>query len=695
MKASQDSLVGTVLDGRYRVTSRIARGGMATVYLAHDNRLDREVAVKVMHPHLADDPQFVARFHREAKAAARMSHPNVVAVFDQGEQDGIVFLVMEYVAGTTLRDLMSERGALTVGETLEVLEPLLDALGAAHRAGLVHRDVKPENLLITADGRVKVADFGLARAASTSNSSATTGMLMGTAAYLSPELVTRGIADARSDVYAAGIMTFEMLTGRQPFTGEVPIQVAFQHVNNEVPAPTTHDHGLPVEVDELVTWSTAKDPDLRPHDAAELAALARQVRDALTDEELDRIPLGAGPHTSAGPTPTPTHHSRGLTDLPDADPARSGDAAWSEPEPWAPGSTRTDLGAPLERAQAGARSDDSRLAAGGRGTSEFDPRRIEASGLTPDDHQHAVPLTSPADDDTPPRRRRGLPILIALVALAIALGGVGWFVTAGPGAYTTTPTVTGTVEQATATLAAEGLSLNQVDQYSEEVEAGQVIGTEPAAGEKVRKRGSVDVIVSRGSAWTVATDIGGSSPEEATESLTADELTLGDVTGEEYSESVRKGNIVSQSPAAGERIRKGDAVTIVVSKGRQPISVPSVRGKDADSAEAAIENAGLKYVEHSEFSETVAAGDAIRQDPASGTLFRGDSVTVVISQGPPLVPVPNTINMKSAQAVQALQAAGFVVNQQRILGGALDTVREQTPAGGTAPKGSTVTISIV
>ncbi|MFP5345811.1 MAG: protein kinase domain-containing protein, partial [Actinomycetes bacterium] len=225
-----DPLVGRVLDGRYTVESRIARGGMATVYLATDNRLDRDVALKVMHPHLADDEQFVARFHREAKSAARMSHPSIVAVYDQGTDDGAVYLAMELVPGRTLRDLLDERAPLPPGEALDLLAPVLDALAAAHRAGIVHRDVKPENVLLTEDGGVKVADFGLARAASSAHTGTSTGMLIGTVAYLSPELVLRGIADARTDVYAAGIMLFEMLTGRRPYVGEVPIQVAYQHV---------------------------------------------------------------------------------------------------------------------------------------------------------------------------------------------------------------------------------------------------------------------------------------------------------------------------------------------------------------------------------------------------------------------------------------------------------------------------------
>jgi serine/threonine protein kinase len=271
-----DPLLGRVVDGRYAVTARIARGGMATVYLALDRRLDREVALKVMHAHLADDPQFTARFIREARSAARLSHPGVVAVFDQGEDDGLLYLAMEYLEGRTLREVLGELGALTPGEALDVLEPALDALGAAHAAGIVHRDIKPENVLLTDDGRVKVADFGLARAASAVTS--TSGVLMGTAAYLAPELIAEGVADARCDVYAVGVMLFEMLTGRQPFSGDVPLRVAYRHVHEDVPAPSAVVGPLPEPLDVLVTTATARNPGRRPADATALLALERAAR---------------------------------------------------------------------------------------------------------------------------------------------------------------------------------------------------------------------------------------------------------------------------------------------------------------------------------------------------------------------------------------------------------------------------------
>jgi len=273
--ATADPMVGRLLDGRYQIRSRIARGGMATVYLATDLRLERRVAVKVMHGHLADDAAFRERFIREARSAARLAHPNVVAVFDQGEDSEMAYLVMEYLPGITLRELLQEHRILTTEQTLDILEAVLGGLTAAHKAGIVHRDLKPENVLLADDGRIKIGDFGLARAVSANT--ATGAALLGTIAYLSPELVTRGIADARSDIYAVGIMMYEMLTGEQPYKGEQPVHIAYQHANSTVPAPSAKNPRVPAELDELVQWATARKPEDRPADAR---ALLDQVLDA-------------------------------------------------------------------------------------------------------------------------------------------------------------------------------------------------------------------------------------------------------------------------------------------------------------------------------------------------------------------------------------------------------------------------------
>jgi serine/threonine protein kinase len=278
-----DPLVGRLLDGRYRVGRRVARGGMATVYEALDTRLDRTVAVKVLQAGLADDADFVRRFQREARSAARLSHPNVVAVFDQGEDDGTPYLTMEYVPGRTLRQALSDEGPLSPSRALEFLDEVLQALAVAHEAGLVHRDVKPENVLLGVDDAVKVADFGLARAVSAATSTATQGLLIGTVSYLAPEQVTHGVADARADVYAAGIMLYEMLVGAKPHEGESPIQVAYKHVNEDVPKPSRSVPGIPAFIDALVLRATARDPQVRPADARVFLHHLRRARTALRD----------------------------------------------------------------------------------------------------------------------------------------------------------------------------------------------------------------------------------------------------------------------------------------------------------------------------------------------------------------------------------------------------------------------------
>ena len=253
-----DPLLGRVIDNRYVIERRVARGGMATVYEAMDQRLERPVAIKIMHPHLAEDEDFTRRFIQEARQAARLAHPNIVNVFDQGQDGAITFIVMEYLPGITLRELLNDFGALTPAQTLDIVKAVLYGLDAAHSAGIVHRDLKPENVLLADDGRIKIADFGLARAAS--HNTATSQALLGTIAYLSPELISRGIADVRSDIYALGIMMFEMLTGQQPYQGDQAVTIAYQHANDIVPTPSSKNPAIPAQFDEVVAWCSERSP---------------------------------------------------------------------------------------------------------------------------------------------------------------------------------------------------------------------------------------------------------------------------------------------------------------------------------------------------------------------------------------------------------------------------------------------------
>ncbi|WP_344308312.1 protein kinase domain-containing protein, partial [Brevibacterium samyangense] len=285
----RDPLLGLVLDGRYRVDAVVARGGMAMVYRGVDLRLDREIAVKVMHAHLTQDPAMVERFHREALNAAKLSHPNLVSVNDQGQDGDVVYLVMEYLPSVTLRKELKHRGRLTPRQAIVVMDAVLAGLEVVHEAGIIHRDLKPDNVLLGADGRIKLADFGLARGMSNST---TTKTLIGTVGYVAPELVTRTGADARTDLYTLGIMFYEMLTGSQPYTDEVPIQVAYRHVHDTVPAPSERLPGLSPLLDALVLWTTSRAPEDRPQSARSLREALLEARNNLTDDELDFSPDG-------------------------------------------------------------------------------------------------------------------------------------------------------------------------------------------------------------------------------------------------------------------------------------------------------------------------------------------------------------------------------------------------------------------
>jgi serine/threonine-protein kinase len=639
-----DPLVGRVLDGRYAIRSRIARGGMASVYLAVDERLDREVAVKVMHANLVSDDDFVRRFIREARSAARLTHPGVVQVFDQGDDDGVVFLAMEHVPGRTLRDLMRERGPLTPREALDLLEPVLDALGAAHRAGIVHRDVKPENVLLADDGRVKVADFGLARAVSTATASSSTGVLLGTVAYLAPEQVERGSANARSDVYASGILLFEMLTGSKPFTGDTALQVAYQHVHDDVPPPSTRASGIAPSIDDLVLTATARSPEDRPADARELLMELRETRRRTSDQDLDRRPIAR--HADVRPAPV-------------ADPG----GAWQQPAD--------------------------------------DDATMSLAALADADGRHAtsrIELPREADAAPPPprRHRRGRVVTFVVLLIAVLLGAAGWYVGAGPGAYVDVPRVVGQTQQAAvAVLDANNLNHDVRQVFSETAPAGQVTGTQPGPGDKVRKNGTVVLEVSRGPERHAVPDVVGQSEVDARAAILDAHLAVGAVT-REYDEKVPEGDVVSADPEPGKELKRDTEVDLVVSKGRQPIQVTSWVGKPADKATAALKKAGFKVKSSEEFDEKVAKGDVVSQSPESGTAFKNDTITLVVSKGPPLVDVPDVIGKQRQDAVRMLKDAGFDVKVEKLFGGYFGTVRFQDPGGHSkAPKGSTVTISIL
>lgn len=677
-----DPLIGHLVDGRYEVLSRVARGGMATVYLAVDRRLDREVALKVMHPHLAEGASgadFQARFRREARAAARLTHPGLVGVLDQGVDGETSYLAMEYVDGSNLRRRLTEDGPLSVDDALRTTESVLEALSVAHRADLVHRDIKPENVLIARDGRVKVADFGLARAV-TEVTSTTTGTVLGTVAYLSPELVARGTSDARTDVYAVGILLFEMLTGTQPYTGATPIQVAYQHVHSDIPAPSERVSWLPTEIDELVEGLAAREPDERPADAAAALSLVRRARAALDDDLLAR---------RADPPAVPVPDGTATGDAPDdAAPAHDG----PPPPPHDPDATAL-LGL-------------SRPPAPPAGDGEL--RRTMAlkigAGLD-DPAAHVGPPPPPPADARPRRRRRGLVVTAVLALLAVLGFGTWWFLQ-GPGAYTTVPEglVNATQANAEAILADAGLAAAVTSDYHPSVPAGSVYATDPAPGEQVRRDGTVTLLVSLGPDMReIPADLVGKPFADVKAALEQAGFAVPEPT-RDYSDDVPAESVISlagpdgQALEGGASLPKDTPIAVVVSDGVAPIVVPSVLGEERQRAVAILENPSdyrLQVTVQEDFSEEYPAGTVAAQSlPPESEAHRMDPITIVISKGPPLVPVPDVVNKDIDEAKTILRDAGFEVdvNQQWPWD---NRVVDQDPDKDTPlPKGSTVTIFV-
>ncbi len=643
-------LVGKVVGSRYEVRALLARGGMATVYEAVDLRLDRLVALKVMHPHLAADPGFVARFEREAKSAARLSHPHVVAVYDQGEADGLVYLAMELIPGRTLRDVIRDYGPLTTEQALVFLEPVVEALAAAHAAGLVHRDIKPENVLISHDGRVKVADFGLARAVATSETNATAGVLIGTVAYLAPEQVERGEADERTDFYAAGICLFEMVTGQVPHGGDSPLSVAYQHVNSDVPAPSSVRSGIPPEADAIVRTATRRDPGQRYRNSQDFLADVRRARASL-------------------PTPTPFMDAPAMNDTLVVglnNPAAAGGGLG-----YAPG-------------------------AGSDVVTENDDGYGDYG-----DYRDSDEFADFNDDEYEGRRpRRGLRLFVAIaVIVTIAGAGVaGWWLAVGPGTYSPTPDVVGqTFDEATATLAAEGLAIEATaERYSETVPAGSVLTTDPAPGEGIAASGTVGVVVSLGAERYAVPDVRGSTPKEATEAIVSAGLASGGRV-EAFDDQIPAGQVARTDPPMGDPVPVDTPVDLIVSKGPEPVELADITGKKQAVAIKRLEEAGVQVSAVKEFSESVAQGRVVSMSPKAATVVdSGSTVKIVVSKGPPPVEVPDLIDRRQDNAVAELERLGLVAEIDDGAVTRLNRVFDQSPSPGElVPRGTTVILRII
>ncbi|WP_344587709.1 Stk1 family PASTA domain-containing Ser/Thr kinase [Actinomadura vinacea] len=638
-----DPLIGQVLDGRYRIESRIARGGMATVYLARDTRLDRVVAIKVMHAGLATDEEFVRRFIGEAKAAAALSNPNVVAVYDQGTDGEHVFLVMEYVRGRTLRDVLSERGRLGPRAALEIMQPVLAALGAAHRAGLVHRDVKPENVLITEDGQAKVADFGLARA-ETASGMTKTGMIIGTVGYLAPEQVLSGSADVRSDVYAAGTMLFELLTGELPHQGDTPLAVAYKHVNDAVPAPSTWVPGLPHRLDVLVLRATAREPGHRPQDANAMLAEVAEVCAGLPrdfDARMGTAMPPPGGRTSVLPAP-------GMAP---------------------PGDSRTRV---------------------------FDARTAPSNLAPPPPRRTA--------SDRAIGALTGRYVLIAIGALAaVILGWAVWYQTSGQYDHVPEQIIGMRVADARNQLEQGGLDVRVAEPvFNDRVAKGQVASTAPGPGARITEGSTITLTPSKGRTPRDVPDVAGKTEAEARRILRGKGFTPGQVS-KATSQQVAKDRVMRTDPRAGTSQSPDEPVDIVVSSG---MSMPSLVGRNGQEAENQLRGMGLDVKVEKRKQDGRRPGAVISQDPEPGTgVSRGDEVTLVVNERDCFfreffcddgdrgdgerIPVPNVMGQPLDQARKALRDSGFDVKIGSRFG---NRVVGQNPVGGEAPRGSEITI---
>ena len=616
---------------------------MATIYHALDLRLDRQVAVKIMHPHLANDEDFVNRFIREAKAAATLSHPNIVAIQDQGWNEGgvpAVFIVMEYIEGFTLRDVITDQGALGATEALRYFAPVVSAMAAAHKHGILHRDIKPENILISKDGRVKIADFGLAKGAEIGSTlTVESSVILGSVSYLSPEQVQRGVSDVRSDVYSLGIVLFEMLTGKKPFDGESPIQIAYMHVNENIPAPSSITPTVPPELDEIVLKAAANNPDKRYKDAG---AMQEQVLGVLS--KLD-----------------PKRRQMSL-----------------------------ELDIPIPRAKI-EKKKRNKLDILKSITTQIDLKR---SNPMRENTNSAKSNTGQTKRKRKASRRVKRNRAIALtIVLLIVLGS--WYKISGPGTKIAIPSLAGMSQtQAAKTVGALGLKVDVKESvFSEDVAKGKVITSDPAGGGRVAIAGTVHLIISKGKERIQVPELAGLTIEDATTALNDAKLKVGRVT-EKFSASQEAGLLIDGSPASGSDVRKDSTVDLIVSKGIEQVALTNYQGKTSDEAQNELTSAGLIVSSQYEYSDTIPIGTVISQNPSDvTTVAKGEKVTLIVSKGPSKIFVPNVYSLSKLAATKILEDLGFKVDYRYIA--KKKTVTNISPKVGAAVKpGSTITITL-
>ena len=600
-------LTGELIDNRYLLQRLIASGGMASIYSALDTRLDRPVAVKIMHAHLANDEAFVSRFIKEAKATAALSHPNIVSIQDQGWNQGgppAVFIVMELVEGTTLRDLLNESSPLSIEQAFQIINPVLSALSAAHKIGIIHRDIKPENILISRDGRIKVADFGLARNTSMAQTmTAESSVILGSVSYLSPEQVQRGVADSRSDIYAMGILIFEMLTGSKPYDGETPIQIAYRHVNDRIPELVKIKSDIPKNLSDLIFSATSPNPDLRPRDAEELLNSMRQIQVELDPKrrqmslELDIPPLATKP------------------------------------------SKRNKVS----------------VASAFEGLKEKTTQLISANSS----------ITKKAEDSVSTKRRKVSRrvkrnrIIASLILVSVIFGVFRWF----DNDRIAVPSLVGlSKSEASTVLSQLGLRTEIAEEiFSEDIDKGKIISTKPGGGGKVSPDGVVGLVVSKGQERILLTALKGTTPDIASQKIADLGLSVGEII-ENFDSVVEAGFVIGTNPKEQTPVKRGSIVNIIVSKGIEKVSLSSYIGKGGEQALSELTESGFDVEIEYKFSENIFRGQVISQSPeGSNSIEKGSKILLAVSKGPEFVFVPNVLGKSKNSATLDLENLGLRV----------------------------------
>lgn len=725
MSEADERTSDRIIDGRYRILREIAQGGMATVYEALDLRLSRHVAVKIMHTMLAQGPhraQFEERFRREARSAAAIANPHIVQVYDTGVDQGLDYLVMEYVHGISLRRDMARQGVYPLKETLRIVGEILDGLASAHRAGVIHRDIKPENILINDRGHVEITDFGLARAAAQATLSST-GMLMGTAAYLAPETIENNEASPQSDLYAVGIIAYEMLTGTVPFASDNPVTIVFKHVHEDVPSLARVCPGIDPSVAALVSGLTDRSPENRPDDAGKALESLRKVIRGLDRQAMDYVlPATASGQPESAVDRTAGHDTEMDGSSMQAATAPNDDSGNAATEtiaaaagPENPGTVLTVPAPPETDADAATRRyrlNDVDTPSRAETTTVLQPQDPAASHAD----ANAVPASAQTmqqgtETAKPKHRHRGLIIvLVILLVLALASGGGGaWWYYLGPGSYVALPkpddiscsenqeckVIGADYGKYARTLKVSGINVHTDYGFSDQVPKGAVMAAKPdTVGAHISKRGgSLNLTVSKGIRQaTVPKDIlmpdtsNGKDPMQALKAAGFDKIDH-DSSKDQYSMDIPEGAAISVEPAPGTRTRHDTKVSLVLSKGRMPVAMPDIIGKARDDAKAALEALRLKVSYSQDWSDTVPRNQVISAShQAQEQLHWGDAVNVVISKGPQFISMPDVKGKSQDEATQILQGYGLKVNISAPLGNLTHTVRIQDPNPGTQVK---------